>query len=325
MIIDSTHDKWRDRCGMIAALALATYAVYAFFAAAGVRGGSIPGLVYGAAGAGLVVFECLLGLRRKYPASPIGRVQTWMRAHIWLGLLSLVLILLHSGFRWGSGLSAVMMWLLMMITASGILGMALQHFLPRRMTGQVTKETVFDQIPTVIRALRAEATERVEWLLGELGNDTQQDVEQDVVRAGGKKFYFREEQRKSAAEKAEEKRRKRRAAPHLEMEEPYRRALRARYLQHVRPFLSERPSRSIQRLFEDESDVKAYFQHLRRQMPLPAHPVLDDLEDICDERRQLVVQERLHRNLHGWLYVHVPLSMAFLILIVIHVFVSLKY
>jgi hypothetical protein len=33
----------------------------------------------------------------------------------------------------------------------------------------------------------------------------------------------------------------------------------------------------------------------------------------------------LHRWLHSWLYLHVPLSMAFLVLVVVHAVWSLRY
>jgi hypothetical protein len=33
----------------------------------------------------------------------------------------------------------------------------------------------------------------------------------------------------------------------------------------------------------------------------------------------------MHRWLHGWLSIHLPLSMALLILLAAHVFVALKY
>ena len=49
-------------------------------------------------------------------------------------------------------------------------------------------------------------------------------------------------------------------------------------------------------------------------MPQSAEATLQDLEDICDEARQLVRQERLHHWLHGWLLVHIPLSLALILL-----------
>jgi hypothetical protein len=71
--------------------------------------------------------------------------------------------------------------------------------------------------------------------------------------------------------------------------------------------------------------VAGYFGHLRTIMPVAAHQVLADLESICEERRQLMVQRRLHRWLHTWLVVHVPLSFALLVLTAVHAVLSLRY
>ena len=47
--------------------------------------------------------------------------------------------------------------------------------------------------------------------------------------------------------------------------------------------------------------------------------------DLCESRRQLGEQERIHRWLHNWLYVHLPLSLALVILMFVHVWVALKF
>ena len=60
-------------------------------------------------------------------------------------------------------------------------------------------------------------------------------------------------------------------------------------------------------------------------MPVAAHDVLHDLEEICEERRQLLIQRRLHLWLHGWLLIHVPLSFALLVLTAVHAVLSLRY
>jgi hypothetical protein len=49
------------------------------------------------------------------------------------------------------------------------------------------------------------------------------------------------------------------------------------------------------------------------------------LESICEEERQLVRQRRIYQWLHGWLLVHVPLSIALLVLGGIHAIVALTY
>lgn len=325
MILDRTHRNWIVACSAIGAAASAAYAAYALLSPSGPAGGSVMGLVFAFAGTALIVFECLLSLRKKYPASPLGRVQTWLMAHVWLGLLAFLLILFHAGFQWGRGLASLLMWLFVIITASGVYGLALQTYIPRRMTELVTRETLYEQIPEVIRLLRLEADERVEFITADLDVGEEEELEEAVLRAGGKKFYFDPAQRKSAAEKIEAERLKRKTAPQIEVEEEAAKALRAHYLQEMRPYLFARPSGFTQRLFHTAASVSAYFQYLRTIMPVAAHDVLSDLEIICQERRQLALQERLHHWLHGWLYVHVPLSMAFLVLTAVHAVLSLKY
>ena len=322
MILDRRQSQWAIFTAAAAVLLLAVYVAYVLLSVNGARGGSALGLVFGSLGTGVIVFECLLGLRKKYPASPLGRVKTWLSAHTWLGLLAFLLILMHSGFRWGHGLSAALMWLFLVVAASGVLGVVLQNYIPRRMTETVPRETIFEQIPTVIYGLRTEADERVEFITADLGIE---DESPEFVRAGGVKQYFDPEQKKSAGEKVRAVVEKRKASPQIEVEEHARQALRAHYLQEVRPFLTERPAPAPRRLFDGPERVRAYFGHLRVMMPVAAHDVIRDLEEICDERRQLAVQVRLHWWLHSWLLVHAPLSFALLILSAVHAVLSLRY
>ena len=99
--------------------------------------------------------------------------------------------------------------------------------------------------------------------------------------------------------------------------------LRLFYFSDVRAFL-EAPAWKRRRLADPERANNA-FAALRRLTPLVAHPALQDLEDICDETRQLMRQERLHRWLHGWLLVHIPLSLALILLGAVHAVMALRY
>lgn len=322
MILDSRQSKWAIGTAAAAVLSVAAYIVYAFLSPAGASGGSTMGLLFAAMGTAIIVFECLLGLRKRFPASPLGRVKTWLTAHVWLGLLSFLLILLHSGFQWGHGLASLLMWLFAAILASGIYGVALQNYIPRRMTELAQHETIYDEIPTVVRGLRSEADERVEFITADLG--IAEEAPQ-FVRAGGVKQYFDPAQKRSAAEKVQAVVERRKTAPQIEIEETSRTALRAHYLQEIRPYLTDKPEPFSRGLLNSRELVAAYFGHLRTIMPVATHDVLRDLEEICEERRQLLEQRRLHLWLHTWLIVHVPLSFAFLVLAAIHAVVSLRY
>ena len=106
MRIDRTHRSWF--VGSVTALGVAT-AIYIPYAARmpGPSGSSAIGLMYGSIGFGFMIFAGLLGLRKKFPVWRIGRAQTWMRAHLWLGFLSYPMILLHGGFHFGGPLTRV--------------------------------------------------------------------------------------------------------------------------------------------------------------------------------------------------------------------------
>jgi hypothetical protein len=63
---------------------------------------------------------------------------------------------------------------------------------------------------------------------------------------------------------------------------------------------------------------------LNADLPTELHETVRRIEEFCDERRQYVAQQRLHRWLHWWLILHIPPSIALLVLFVAHVVVSLR-
>jgi len=155
--IDRRHRKWLAASLIILGVATAVYPFYAAHSPAGPSGGSPIGLAFGIIGSSFMLFAGLLAARKKLPVWRLGRAQSWMRGHLWLGLLSLPMILFHGGFRFGGLLTSVLMILLIMVVASGLFGAALQHYMPNVMTAEVTKETIFEQIGHVREGMIAEA------------------------------------------------------------------------------------------------------------------------------------------------------------------------
>jgi hypothetical protein len=265
MRIDRTHRPWMVGTIVAFLAAAIVYVAYALRIPGGPRGGTVVGLAFGIAGYAVMLFEGLLGVRKKVPVWRLGRASAWMRGHLWLGVLTLPLITFHSGFAYRGALTAVLMLLLAIVVASGILGAILQHYLPRMITTRVPMETIYEEIPHV----RAQLREEAEQLVGTLAVETEHD---DKVR-------FRET-----------------------------------YARSIRPFL-EAP----------DTAASPVFQSLRQTTPVAFHQTLEDLENICEEERQLSRQGQLYRWLHAWLLVHVPLSIALLILGGIHAVMALRY
>jgi hypothetical protein len=159
--IDHTHKKWLAASLIILGLATAVYIPYALHAPTGARGGSALGLTFGIVGSAFMIFAGLLAGRKKVPVWRLGRAQTWMRGHLWLGLLSLPIIFFHAGFRFGGPLTSVLMGLVIIVVASGLFGAVLQHYMPNMMTVEVPSETIFEQIDHVREQLVANADETI--------------------------------------------------------------------------------------------------------------------------------------------------------------------
>jgi hypothetical protein len=317
MRIDHTQRAWAIASLVVLAASAVVYGFYALNAQQGPRGGSTVGLAFGIIGFAFMIFAGLLGARKRVPVWRIGRAQAWMRGHLWLGLLSLPLILFHGGFHFGGTLTKILMWLLIITVGSGVFGAVLQNYVPRMMTTDVPLETIYAEIGNVRKLLREEVDRDVETLCGSLGlPKTAHDTGQ---RAGG----FTAMRPMSPVATTAGGAAVAAATEILLLTDEESAPLRRFYLDEMRPFL-ENPTQRRSRL-ADAGTARSAFAGLRTLLPPPAHSTLEDLQDICDEARQLVRQERLHHWLHGWLLLHIPLSLALILLGAIHAVMALRY
>lgn len=296
MRIDRTHRNW-----LIASIAILVgstwiYIPYAEQAPRGPSGASAIGLTFGSIGYAFMVFAGLLAARKKAPVWRIGKAQAWMRGHLWLGMLSLPLILFHGGFRLGGPLTATIMGLLIIVVASGIFGAILQHYVPNVMTAEVPLETIYEQIDHVREQLLGEADGFVEDVTAPNGPL--------MIAAAARAAAIATEELPVVAEKDVQ-------------------PLQEFYAREMRPFL-QKPDPGGQAL-ADTAKSKAMFEGLRRLLPIEVHETINDLEEICEEERQLRRQSRLHHLLHDWLLIHVPLSLALLLLGAVHAVMALRY
>ena len=97
-------------------------------------GGTVEGLLYGVAGIGLIAFLMYLGIRKRSYSSSSGTLQGWVSAHVYLGLLTLLIIPMHAGFRFGWDVHTLAYVLLVVVVLSGIVGIVLYRNIPSRLT-----------------------------------------------------------------------------------------------------------------------------------------------------------------------------------------------
>jgi hypothetical protein len=292
VLIDSTHRRWFVAVLAVGSAAYVLYRVLNAQSPEPLTGGSPAGLWYGVIGSLMMIYAGLLAGHRRVPVRHwLGRRQAWLRGHLWLGGLSGLFIWCHSGFSWGAGLTFALWIVLIGVLVTGLFGLIMQQVLPRLLTARVPCEAPYEQIPHLCEVMRRES-----------------DTLIDNVCGSFEPAHFAVENTIAAMQYASNARAQ----------------LRDFYEQDVRPFLQPNVPKGNPLL--DPVQVEARFSKLRRL------PGMDEvsaevkrLSRFCEERRLLLEQERIHFWLHAWLLVHVPFSVALLVLGVVHVYKSLYY
>jgi hypothetical protein len=188
VLIDRRHTPWVLSTLILGVIALALYLFLYNLTPGGLTGGSLVGMWYGIIGSGLMVYAGLLSALRKVPSWWwIGSRKVWLKGHIWLGLLSGLFLLCHSGFRWGGPLEVVL-WVVVLLTlVTGVLGLLLQQIVPRLLTARFPNEAPYEQVPHLCDVLRHKADEAADQIMKE--TSASESVRKEIA------WFYREELR----------------------------------------------------------------------------------------------------------------------------------
>jgi hypothetical protein len=178
--------------------------------------------------------------------------------------------------------------------------------MPRMITQRVPMETIYEQIDRVRSQLLVEAESLIKELRAALAGDL---------------ALIGEKQRTAAASAGT--RGGLTYASGLGANDRAANAVTDLFEKKIRPFLLQPRSTKLE--FADAAQRSAMFAQLRVLVPRDLWPKLEDLENICEEKRELDRQRRMHDFLHGWLLVHIPASYALLLLGAVHAVYALRY
>jgi hypothetical protein len=303
VLIQKTHRGW------LVFFILAVVAGYAAYwydahngraALFGHSGGSAIGLTLGIVAATLLIFAALRPVRRWIPAA--GSPGVWARAHFWLGALVLPLAWFHGGFHHGGALTSASMWLLYLVFASGLLAAMLRYF--------VTSGND-EPIEEAVKRLAAEAEDAVIPCGPIEGGDVElwraervRQLQSRVELTGG--AHPREEVMAELA-----------AAP-VARSEP----LRELYSLSVKPYLENPGGEGVLADSVKSGQVMRRYRHL---LPEELHPRVERLGRICEDYRTLRLREKIQRRVDAWMIAHVPLTVALVIVVVVHGVYALRY
>jgi len=110
---------------------------------------------------GIVVFLMMFNGIRKLPFFSIANARFWSQTHVYIGLLSIVVFVWHTGLRMPhAGLEWALMLLFSFVAISGLLGVFVYHSFPKRLTMR-GEEVLFERIPELREKLRLQAEDSI--------------------------------------------------------------------------------------------------------------------------------------------------------------------
>lgn len=311
------HLPWAAAAGILAVAATLWFVAASVGSATWPGGSSLTGLFFGILGGAIILFEFALWGRKKVRTWRIGKAQTWLRAHIWFGLLTVPILVYHSGLRLGGTLSSILMILLLVVVASGIIGVFLQNYLPRRMLFEVPSETIYSQIPNISKFLHDEADRLVLATCGP--EEHKPDEMANLVGSAASLAFLTIGAVRTAGRVQGKVVETRSVIGHVEESEH----LRTFFKDVAGPYLLDGAASGSPLATPSRAD--SYFRDLRTRLDPAAHPAVAALENACSQRRQLDLQSRLHFWLHCWLWIHTPLSTVLVVLMLVHAWTALLY
>lgn len=268
--------RWRWRVLVLFLVLTAAYLFYAWGRFP--HGGSWPGIALGTLAALLILLLLWYGVRKRQYQSRWGTLEAWLQSHVYLGLLSVAVVLYHSGFRFQDKVAVAALVVLVLVVLTGLFGAILYTTVPRILTdvqGDAGPEEISSEVQRFLRSM-----DRL---------------------AEGKSATFRR------------------------VHDSLVRELRPRPLSGWRIlFRSARVGR--RRTAEDGGGE--WTELLRRV----GKEEQDDLRELLVRSRQakeqlqrLVAQQKYKNLLDVWLYAHIPLSLALVVLVLAHLVAVFYY
>jgi hypothetical protein len=100
----------------------------------------------GCIGVVLALMTAALSIRKRFAYQGIGKLASWLSAHVYLGIISAAAILLHSGFRLGAPLTMGAMVFFWCTIVSGLLGLFLTRKLPPLLTAMEENPAIMEDL-----------------------------------------------------------------------------------------------------------------------------------------------------------------------------------
>lgn len=271
----------------------------------GANGGTWLGYTLGTIGAGLILWFLWYGVRKRQYHSTLGQVSGWLSGHVYLGLALVVVATLHCGFKFGWNVHTLSYVLMILVVVSGAYGVITYVRVPTRLTDNMGGMT-FDKRIRAIDAMVDEIAKLDQQCL-KTAADMGDEVHQKVLRSIDRTSFSTKSWRDALSG----------VSQGLEDVAREIKSIAGDVAQKTPPLATVPPGAGgestvfmvVDRLVDARDSARAELGHR--------------LLDLITRKKALVIRVQrdiVYRSLlKSWLYLHLPLSIALLAALTVHV------
>ena len=124
----------------------------------GPNGGTVLGYSYGGIATFFILYLMWFGVRKRSYSSTVGTLKGWLSAHVWIGIMLLLLVPLHSAFSFGLNVHTLAYGLMCLTILSGIWGALNYSLLADQVgshRGEGTAAQMLEQIDSLSQRIKS--------------------------------------------------------------------------------------------------------------------------------------------------------------------------
>lgn len=123
------------------------------------HGGSLRGFSLGVAGLAAIILSFLYIVRKQWVRGAFFKLEEWLYFHVVIGTVALFMIVAHSGFHLRNEVAALALLFLALTVLSGVLGLAIFHYFPRKQARHEASVLMPDDLCKRLTRLHEEISE----------------------------------------------------------------------------------------------------------------------------------------------------------------------
>lgn len=189
----SLRGGWPGVFALIGCILAVIYCYRLFYASLDID--AVFDFAYGIIGFVLIIFLAFYKVRKSIYRTKLGTLQTWMQAHIYIGIISTVLVAMHAGFRAGGIFSALLLTLFLLTVFSGIAGAMIYNTIPVSVNKYGRGVLPLEEMEGKIAGYLGEADKSVEHAHDDFKKLYREKIRALFVHKGAKWSYLLSEER----------------------------------------------------------------------------------------------------------------------------------